>query len=72
MGGILKMTEQRKQEIIDALQGIYDSFEPVELEPELTMFGLISRYNQTGQNAELIGGQWVIENCPEPLKSLPA
>jgi len=66
------MTEERKQEVISALQGIYDSFKPTEDEPELTMFGLISRYNASGQNAELIGGQWVVENCPEPLKSLPA
>lgn len=65
------MTEQRKQEIIAALQTIYDNFVPTDDEPELTMFGLISRYNQTGQNAELIGGDWVIQNAPEPLKSLP-
>lgn len=65
------MTEQRKQEIITALMGIYDAFVPTDEEPILTMFGLISRYNATGQNTELIGGSWVIENCPEPLKSLP-
>lgn len=65
------MNEQRKQEIIIVLQGIYDTFEPTEYEPELTMFGLISRYNGTGQNVELIGGDWVIDNCPEPLNSLP-
>lgn len=65
------MSEQRKQDIITALLTIYDSFDPTEDEPELTMFGLISRYNATGQNDELIGGDWVIENCPEPLKSLP-
>lgn len=65
------MTEQRKQEIIDALQTIYIAFDPTVEEPMLTMFGLISRYNATGQNVELIGGDWVIENCPEPLKSLP-
>ena len=66
------MTEKRKQQIITALQGIYAGFEPTEEEPELTMFGLISRYNATGQNAELIGGDWVVENCPEPLCSLPS
>ena len=66
------MDEQRKQEIIEVLQDIYDNFVPGENEEELTMFGLISRYNATGQNIELIGGDWVIENCPEPLKSLPA
>lgn len=65
------MTEQRKQEIISALQAIHDNFSPTEEEPELTMFGLISRYNSTGENVELIGGDWVIKNCPEPLKSLP-
>ena len=65
------MTEERKQQIITALQGIYTGFESTEEEPELTMFGLISRYNATGQNIELIGGNWVIEGCPEPLCSLP-
>ena len=66
------MTEQRKQEIISILMSIYDNFEPGVDEPILTIFGLISRYNATGQNVELIGGDWVIENCPEPLRSLPA
>lgn len=66
------MTEKRKQEITTSLQAIYDSFEPTSEEAELTMFGLISRYNETGDNAELIGGDWVVENCPEPLKSLPS
>jgi len=66
------MTEERKQEIIEILQGIYVSFTPTEDEPELTMFGLISRYNATGQNTELIGGQWVVDNCSEPLCSLPS
>jgi len=65
------MTEERKQQIISVLQGIYAGFEPTEKEPELSMFGLISRYNATRQNAELIGGNWVVENCPEPLCSLP-
>jgi hypothetical protein len=65
------MSEERKQQIISALQAIYEGFSPTEDEPELTMFGLISRYNATGQNAELIGGDWVVENCPEPLRSLP-
>lgn len=66
------MSEERKQEIITALQGINDVFQPTDEEPELTMFGLISRYNATGQNVELIGGQWVIDNCPKPLCSLPS
>jgi len=66
------MSEQRKQQIIDTLMAIYDAFIPTEDDPEPTMFWLISSYNATGQNAELIGGDWVVENCPEPLKSLPA
>ena len=66
------MTEERKQQIIIVLQGIYGGFEPTEDESEMSMFRLISRYNATGQNAELIGGDWVIENCPEPLCSLPS
>ena len=66
------MTEERKQQIITALQGIYAGFEPTEDVPELTMFGVISRYNATGENIELIGGQWVIDNCPDPLCSLPS
>jgi len=64
------MTETRKQEVITVLQNIIDNFVPTEEESELSMFGLISRYNATGQNLELIGGRWVIENCPEPLCSL--
>lgn len=56
------MTEQREQEIVQCLQAIVDSFEPTEDEPELTMFGLISRYNATGANAELIGGDWAAEH----------
>lgn len=61
------MTEERKQEIITALQGIYVGFVPDENETEMTMFGLISRYNSTGKNIELIGGDWVLANCPKPL-----
>ncbi|HBT92406.1 MAG TPA: hypothetical protein DEA87_02955 [Candidatus Veblenbacteria bacterium] len=56
------MSEERKQEIIAILQSIYDNFIPTEEEPELSMFGLISRYNQTGQNIELIGGDFAWEN----------
>jgi len=56
------MTEERKQEIIQTLQAIANSFEPTEDEFELTMFGLISRYNRTGQNTELIGGEFVAVN----------
>jgi hypothetical protein len=62
--------EERKQEIITVLQGIFTEFEPSLEEPKLTMFGLVSRYNATGQNTDLIGGDWVIDNCPEPLCTL--
>jgi hypothetical protein len=64
------MTEERKQEIINDLQSIYDDFVPTDDEPEITMFYLISHYNQTGKNVELIGGDWVIGNCSSPLKDL--
>ena len=66
------MSVERKQQIISALQGIFAEFKPTEEEPEITMFSLVSRYNSTGQNKELIGGNWVVENCPEPLCSLPS
>lgn len=56
------MTEQRKQQITDNLQNIVASFTPTDEYKELTMFGLISSYNATGDNAELIGGDWVLEN----------
>ena len=55
------MTEQRIQEIKNALQGIIDGFEPTEDERFLTMHGLISRYNKTGQNIEMVGGDWAVE-----------
>lgn len=64
------MTAQRKQEIISRLQSIAAAFEPTEDESELTMFGLISRYNQQYDNPELIGGDWVVEHVPE-LADLP-
>lgn len=64
------MTGERKQEIITDLQGVYDSFISTENEPVITMFYLISHYNATGKNAELIGGEWVIGNCPLPLNDL--
>jgi len=44
------------------LKTIIAEFEPTEEEPELTMFGLISRYNAQYDNKELIGGDWVLEN----------
>jgi len=64
------VTPERKAEIIQCLLQIAASFEPTEEEPELTMFGLISRYNRQHPNPELIGGDWVIQNVPE-LKNLP-
>lgn len=65
------MTEQRKQEIITKLTDIYNSFAQTEENSEPTMFWLISQFNEIDPNPELIGGNWVVENCPEPLKSLP-
>ena len=57
------MTKQRKEEIIQDLQTIVENFIPTEEEePELTMFVLISNYNSTGKNVELIGGDWAKEN----------
>lgn len=64
------MTENRKDEIITRLLSIANAFEPGEEEPELTMFGLIHRYNAEYDNPELIGGPWVRENVPE-LADLP-
>lgn len=51
------MTE-REQEIISRLRAIVESFTPTDEEPELTMFGLIRRYNKQYDNPELIGGDW--------------
>ena len=64
------MTEDRKQEIIQRLVEIAQAFESTEDEPELTMFGLISRYNAEYPNPELIGGDWVREHVPA-LENLP-
>lgn len=71
------MSETRKQEVITALQDIYARFTPTDEETGLTMFGLVSRYNTTGQNIDtdtedrlIVGGDWVVENCPEPLCNL--
>ena len=52
----------RMAEIKARLKQIIVEFEPTEEEPELTMFGLISRYNAQYDNPELIGGDWVLEN----------
>ena len=65
------MTDERKQEIIVKLQTIYQNFQPIGKDSDLTMFNLVSRYNALGNNPELIGGDWVVDNCPEPLCSLP-
>lgn len=64
------MTEKRKQEIINRLLNIASAFKPTDEELNLTMFSLISRYNEQYDNPELIGGKWVRENVPE-LKDLP-
>lgn len=53
-----KITAEREQQIVMALQVIVDAFKPTEEESELTMFGLISRYNSQHDNPELIGGDW--------------
>ncbi len=49
-------------EIKKRLKAIVADFSPTEEEPELTMFGLISKYNELYDNPELIGGDWVLEN----------
>lgn len=59
-----------EMEIVQRLKDIAGDFEPSAEEPELTMFGLISRYNKKYKNTELIGGKWVRENIPE-LANLP-
>jgi len=73
------MTEKRKQEIIEDLLGIYESFKPYYENPreglevlieEPSMFWLISTYTKTGRNKERVGGSWVRENIPE-LADLP-
>ena len=70
------MTIERKQEIISNLMTVYNEWEPPEYlspyESDIHMFDLVSGYNKRFGNPELIGGDWVRENCPEPLKSLPA
>ena len=56
------MTIEQKMTIEQRLRKIIVDFQPTEEEPELTMFGLISRYNAEYDNPELIGGDWVVEN----------
>ena len=55
------MTEDRKQEIIDTLQLIADNID----DENLTVFRLVSEYNQQYNNEELVGGRWVRENLPK-------
>lgn len=69
------MTSERRREIIDVLMRIYKEWSPpkgVDYETDIHMFDLISAYTNNYDNKELIGGIWVRDNCPEPLKSLPA
>lgn len=56
------MTAERERQTVSALRAIVDAFEPTGDVPELTMWDLISRYNATRQNAELIGGDWAAEH----------
>jgi len=65
------MIETRKQEIIKDLMEVYNKYEVPEDLLEVTIFSLMSVYNRAGKNDELVGGDWIAENCPEPLKSLP-
>jgi len=65
------MTKERKEEIIDKLNIVYEEFELPEEQEQMTMFDLISGYNKRFKNPELIGGEWAREQCLEPLKSLP-
>lgn len=65
---VTNMTTEREQEIVKALQIIVSAFQPTEEEPVLSYFGLISRYNATGQNRELVGGDFALShgfNLPE-------
>ena len=64
------MTEERKQEIIDDLFEIYNGDKPDYYAEQWTMFTLLSLYLKSGKNKEKINGNWVMENCPEPLRSL--
>jgi hypothetical protein len=52
------MTQDRENEIVSDLQSILDEYIPTDNSPILDMFYLISTYNRTGKNIELIGGQW--------------
>lgn len=61
------MTDKRKLEIINCLLEVYENWNE---DHEMTMFDLISGYNQNYPNPELIGGDWVIANVPE-LAGLP-
>ena len=54
------MTEDRKEEIIRNLKSVAN-----DIDEELTMFKLISKYNKNYNNEELVGGRWVRENISE-------
>lgn len=56
------MTSERERQIVSALRAIVDAFTPTDDVAALTMWDLISRYNATGQNVELIGGDWAQEH----------
>ena len=74
------MTEERKRKIIGDLMEVYNNFDAEETKDdpmfhpgidEPVMYWLIVTYTETGRNTERVGGSWVVENCPEPLRSLP-
>jgi len=65
------MTEQQRiADIRRRLLAIANEFAPNEDNPEITMFWLVSQYNEKHDNPELIGGSWVREHVPE-LADLP-
>jgi hypothetical protein len=59
---VITVDPEREREVVADLQAIVDSFVPSEECWRLSMFGLISRYNATGKNVELIGGDWAAEH----------
>ena len=63
------MDDIRKQEIKDILIDIKENYnsgeEEEEEEENLTMFKLVSLYNNEYENPELIGGKWIRENISE-------
>ncbi|TFJ92132.1 hypothetical protein [Lentibacillus salicampi] len=64
-----------QNEIIKRVNLIYEEIKEnkesiEEVKNEVSMFELISEYNQRHENKELIGGKWVRENISE-LSNLP-